>query len=53
MYSAERSFEDDEVIPEVKRWLRQRPAEWYRQVIQALTSRWCKAIDLEGDYVEK
>jgi hypothetical protein len=49
-----KKFEDDEeVFYEVKRWLQQRPAEWYREGIQALTSRWRKAIDLEGDYVEK
>jgi hypothetical protein len=47
-------FEDDEeVITEVKRWLRQRPAEWYREGTQALESQWCKAKDLEGDCVEK
>jgi hypothetical protein len=47
-------FEDDEeVITKVKRWLCQRPAEWYRKGIQALASRWHKAKDLEGDYVEK
>jgi hypothetical protein len=50
----EKRFEDDEeVITEVKRWLRQRPAEWYREGTQALASRWRKAKDLEGDYVEK
>jgi hypothetical protein len=32
---------------------RQRPAEWYHEGIQALTSQWHKAIDSEGDYVEK
>jgi hypothetical protein len=32
---------------------KKRPAEWYHKGIQALTSRWCKAIDLEGAYVEK
>jgi histone-lysine N-methyltransferase SETMAR len=47
-----KKFEDDEeVISEVKRWLRQRPAEWYREGIQAVTSRWCKVIDSEGDYI--
>jgi hypothetical protein len=47
-------FEDDEeVITEVKRWLRQRPAEQYREGTQALASRWRKAKDLEADYVEK
>jgi hypothetical protein len=45
--------DDEEVISEVKRWLRQRPAEWYREGIQGVTSRWRKAIDLEGDCVEK
>jgi hypothetical protein len=49
-----KKFEDDEeVIYEVKRWLRQRLVEWYREGIQALTSRWRMAIDSEGDYVEK
>jgi hypothetical protein len=49
-----KKFEDDEeVISEVKRWLQWRPVEWYHEGIQAVTSRWCKAIDLEGDYVEK
>jgi histone-lysine N-methyltransferase SETMAR len=49
-----KKFEDDEeVITEVKRWLRQRPAQWYREGTQALASPWRKAKDLEGDYVEK
>jgi hypothetical protein len=49
-----KKFENDEKgISEVKRWLRQRPAEWYREGIQALTSRWRKAVDSEGDCVEK
>jgi hypothetical protein len=49
-----KKFEDDEeVISEVKRWLRKRPAKWYREGIHAVTSRWHKAIDSEGDYVEK
>jgi hypothetical protein len=47
-------FEDnEEVITEVNRWLRQRPAELYREGTQALASWWRKAKDLEGDYVEK
>jgi histone-lysine N-methyltransferase SETMAR len=49
-----KKFEDDEeVISKVKRWLRQRPAEWYHKGIQVLTSLWHKAIDSEGHYVEK
>jgi hypothetical protein len=49
-----KKFQDnEEVITEVKRWLRQRPAEWYREGIQALVSQWHKAKDSETDYVEK
>jgi hypothetical protein len=49
-----KEFEDgEEVISEIKRWLQQRPAEWYCEGIQALTSRWRKATDLEGDCAEK
>jgi hypothetical protein len=49
-----KKFEDnEEVIFEVNRSLRQRPAEWNREGIQALTSRWHRAIDSEGDYAEK
>ena len=44
---------DLEVIDDVRSWLRHRPVEWYRAGIQALISRWRKAIDLNGDYVEK
>jgi histone-lysine N-methyltransferase SETMAR len=48
-----KKFENDEEgISEVKKWLRQRPAEWYREGIQAITSRWRKVID-SGDYDEK
>jgi histone-lysine N-methyltransferase SETMAR len=44
-----RKFEDDEeVISEVKRWLRQRPAEWYGEGMQAVSSRWRKAIVSDG-----
>jgi hypothetical protein len=43
----------EEVISEVKSWLQQRPVEWYCKRIQADASQWHKAIDLEGDYVEK
>jgi hypothetical protein len=26
---------------------------WYREGMHALVSRWRKAVDLDGDYVEK
>jgi DNA-binding MarR family transcriptional regulator len=42
------SSPERKVISEVKRWLRQRPAEWYHKGIQAVTSRWHKAIYFEG-----
>jgi transposase len=46
-----KKFEDDEeVISEVKTEI---PAEWCREDLQALTSPWRKAVDSEGDYVEK
>jgi histone-lysine N-methyltransferase SETMAR len=49
-----KTFEDDEeVTSEVKRCLRQRPVEWYREGMQAITSQWRKAIDSKGDYAEK
>jgi hypothetical protein len=32
-----------EAISEVKNWLRHRPAEWYREGIQAVASPWLKA----------
>ncbi|PSN43139.1 hypothetical protein C0J52_17065, partial [Blattella germanica] len=44
---------DEQVLGDVRTWLRERPVEWYRAGIQALTKRWRKAIDLNGDYVEK
>jgi hypothetical protein len=43
----------EKVVSELKCWLQQRPAEWYHEDIQALTSQWNTAIDLEGDGVEK
>ncbi|PSN53800.1 hypothetical protein C0J52_04656 [Blattella germanica] len=44
---------DEQVLGDVRMWLRERPVEWYRAGIHALTKRWRKAIDLNGDYVEK
>ncbi|PSN57119.1 Mariner Mos1 transposase, partial [Blattella germanica] len=46
---------DEQVLGDVRTWLRERerPLEWYRAGIHALTKRWRKAIDLNGDYVEK
>ena len=47
-------FEDDEsVIDAVKTWLRVQDKSFYRQGIHALTQRWRKAVERDGDYVEK
>ena len=47
-------FEDDKsVILAMRTWLREQERSWYREGIHALASRWRKAVDLDGDYVEK
>jgi hypothetical protein len=47
-------FEDDEsVIRAVSTWLREQETSWYREGMHALVSRWSKAVDVDGDYVEK
>lgn len=48
-----RFADDEEVIHEVTTWLRRQSKDFYRQGIHALVSRWKKAVELEGDYVEK
>jgi hypothetical protein len=35
---------DDEVIEEVKNWLRAQHSTWYKKGIGALGSRWRKAV---------
>ena len=42
-----------ETILAVRTWLREQERSWYREAIHALASRWRKAVDLDGDYVEK
>ena len=47
-------FEDDEsVIRVVRTWLHEQETSWYREGMHALVSRWRKAVDVHGDYVEK
>jgi histone-lysine N-methyltransferase SETMAR len=47
-------FEDDNsVIEAVRKWPRRQDKSWYRQGIHALVPRWRKAIQVDGDYVEK
>jgi len=48
------SFEDDEsVVHAVRTWLREQKTRWYREGMHALVSHWRKAVDVDGDYVEK
>jgi hypothetical protein len=47
-------LEDDEsMIRAVRTWLREQETSWYREGMHALVSRWHKAVDLDGDNVEK
>ena len=43
----------DSVIRTVRTWLREQETSWYREGMHALVSRWRKAVDMNGDYVEK
>jgi hypothetical protein len=37
----------------VRTWLREQETSWYREGMHVLVSRWRKAVDVDGDYVEK
>jgi hypothetical protein len=37
----------------VRTWLREQQTSWYREGMHSLVSRWRKAVDVDGDYVEK
>jgi hypothetical protein len=43
--------EVDSVIHAVRTWLCEQETSWYREGMHALVSRWCKAVDIDGDYV--
>jgi hypothetical protein len=45
--------EVDSMICAVRTWLREQETSWYRDGMHALVSRWCKAVDVDGDYVKK
>jgi hypothetical protein len=45
--------EDESAIRAVRTWLREQETSRYREGMHALVSRWRKAIDVDGDYVEK
>jgi hypothetical protein len=47
-------FEDDDaLITATKRWLRRAGPEFYRAGIQTPLPMWHKAVERDGDYVEK
>ena len=48
-----RSCMIESVIRAVKTWLREQETSWYRGDMHVLVSRWRKAVDVDGDYVEK
>jgi hypothetical protein len=43
----------ESVIRAVRTWLREQETSWYREGMHALVSRWRKATDVDGDYVER
>ena len=44
---------DESLVPASKKWLKAAGEEFYRTGIQALVPRWRKAVELNGDYLEK
>jgi hypothetical protein len=44
--------EVESVIHAVRTWLREQETSWYRECMHAFVSRWHKAVDIDGDYVE-
>jgi hypothetical protein len=45
--------EVESVIRAVRTWLHEQETSRYREGMHALVSRWCKAVDVDGGYVEK
>lgn len=45
--------DDDSLVNAAKLWLRRAGPDFYRAGIQALVPRWRKAVERDGDYVEK
>ncbi|KAG8227069.1 hypothetical protein J437_LFUL008508 [Ladona fulva] len=47
-------FEDDDaVVQEVTRWLRQQPKDFFAAGYGGLVKRWDKCLNVQGEYVEK
>ena len=45
--------DDDEIGSAVHEWLRTRQKEFFSRGIYTLVKRWCRCIELEGEYVEQ
>jgi hypothetical protein len=45
--------EVESVIHAIRTWVGEQETNWYREGMHTLVSRWCKAIDVDGEYVEK
>jgi hypothetical protein len=37
----------------MKKWLRVQNSNWYKKGINALVPRWQKAVEVDGDFVQK
>lgn len=48
-----RFHNDEDLVTAAKHWLKHAGSEFYRAGIHALVPRWRKAIERDGDYVEK
>jgi hypothetical protein len=44
---------DEDVEPEVRKWLRQKSEDFYAAGFDALVKRWDKCINVYGGYIEK
>jgi hypothetical protein len=49
----ERSTDDEEVEPEVQKWLKQQSGDFCVEGFDALVKRWTKCINIGGGYDEK
>ena len=44
---------NEDLVTAVKQWFKRARSEFYPTGIHDLAPRWCKAIEMDGDYVEK
>jgi hypothetical protein len=45
--------DENSVIEAVRKWIRRQEKIWYWQGIHALVPHWRKAVQVDGDYVDK